>query len=167
MLRDAARWQPQSQRVLAGIYKVQEFVTPQYALVEPYAIKRLAKFRVPPPSASLRPGSAAYRKQAAAVLAATAALTDEKKANIEFWDSKLNSLGRLSTGLAAFRGASLFDAVAFGFMVNLAAFDAGARLPPLFSRRRAAALAAAAAAPAQRVLRGRTRSHRGPGPGRG
>jgi hypothetical protein len=137
-LTNAARWQPAITRLDFGVYKVQTFVTPQYALVEPYAIKNLKTYRFPPPSASVRPWSKAYKAQANAVLAATAALTDEKKAAIEFWDSKLTSLGRLATGLAAFRGASLFDSIAFGFAVNLAGFDSGALLcwrAPTASRR--------------------------------
>ena len=33
-----SRWQPDVQRVGLGIYKVQQFVTPQWALVEPYSL---------------------------------------------------------------------------------------------------------------------------------
>ena len=82
-LRRPDRWQPDIQRkrtvlfgpqfVLndAGTYRTQVFVTPQYALVEPYSYRSLGQFRVPAPKASQRFRSAAYRRQADEVLRAS------------------------------------------------------------------------------------------------
>jgi hypothetical protein len=36
-LKKPSRWQPDLQRLGTGLYKVQQFVTPQYAFVEPYS----------------------------------------------------------------------------------------------------------------------------------
>ena len=48
-LKKPSQWQPDLQRVGTGIYKVQQFVTPQYAFVEPYSYTDTSAFYVPPP----------------------------------------------------------------------------------------------------------------------
>lgn len=48
-LRDPARWQPDVVTEGNGIFRVQEFVTPQYGVTRPYSYRHPAQFEVPPP----------------------------------------------------------------------------------------------------------------------
>lgn len=123
-LRRPSKWQPDLQRLGLGIYKVQQFVTPQYALVEPYSYENPHHFYIPPPRNS-RYKTRAYRLQAQEVLEASANLTEDQKLKSELYDNKIRSLG-FFTGHAAFsRGMSLLEFIHFDFLVNMAAFDAG------------------------------------------
>ena len=124
-LKRAASWQPDLQRVGMGVYKAQQFVTPQYALVEPYSYASPKAFEVPPPVASYRVKGPAYRAQADEVLAASANLTDEQKLKAEFFDDKIRSLGFSVVDVALQRGLGLLDFVHLDFVTNMAAFDAG------------------------------------------
>ncbi len=123
-LMNRSRWQPDIQRQGAGLYKVQQFVTPQYALVEPYSYDDPADFSVPAPVASLA-NNGLYEQQADEVLAASAALTDEQKLKAELFDNKIFSLGFSAVFAAQTKGLSLLEFVQLDFLTNMAAFDAG------------------------------------------
>lgn len=138
-LVDPSRWQPDIQRLGVGLYKIQRYVTPQYALVEPYAYATPEAFEVPPPEASLLDGRgradraptlrgpriAAYKAQADEVLEVSADLTEEQKLKAELFDNKINSLGFSAIFAAQSRGLSLLEFVQLDFLTNMAAFDAG------------------------------------------
>lgn len=124
-LRKPSRWQPDIQRKGLGIYKIQQFVTPQYALVEPYSYADPRQFYVAPPSNS-NFRSSAYRQQAEEVLMASANLTDEQKVKAEIFDNKLVALAESATfNATTVRNLSLLDFIQFDFLVNMAAFDGG------------------------------------------
>lgn len=120
-----SRWQPDLQRQLMGIYKIQQFVTPQYALTEPYAYENPKAFRVRPPLDSKVWRWKHYKRQADEVLAESAALNDVKKLKAELFDNKIQGLGFSAVFAAASQGLSLFDFIQLDFLTNMAAFDAG------------------------------------------
>ena len=122
-LRRPSRWQPDIQRQGLGLYKVQQFVTPQYAFVEPYSYDTPQAFSVPRPINSQRP--LLYRLQADEVLDISAALTDEQKLKAELFDNKIESLGFSAVFAAISQGLSLLDFIHLDFLTNMAAFDAG------------------------------------------
>jgi len=124
-LKNPSRWQPDLQRQGMGIYKVQQFVTPQYALVEPYSYNNPRNFRVPRPAASNHRNRAAYRGQADEVLNVSANLTDEQKLKAEFFDDKIASLGFSAVFAALSQGLSLLEFIHLDFVTNMAAHDAG------------------------------------------
>jgi hypothetical protein len=124
-LNDPSRWQPDVDRVAAGLYKEQVFVTPQYALVTPYSYKNAKKYRVPPPVDSNHHRFTAYKSQADEVLAYSAALTDDMKMKAELFDNKILSLGFSAVFAAQSRGLSLLEFIQLDFLTNMAAFDAG------------------------------------------
>ena len=92
-LRDPSRWQPGVRRQGSGLYTVQQFVTPQQANAEPFALFDPRELRVPAPEASKVENWQAYKDQADAVLAVSANLTDEQKMMAELFDNKIVSLG--------------------------------------------------------------------------
>ena len=124
-LRRPSRWQPDLQVQGLGIYKIQQFVTPQYGLVEPYTYLDPREFRVPPPINSNVRRFKRYKRQADEVLRASAELTEEQKLKAEFFDNKISSLGLSAVFAATSRQLPLLDFIHLDFMVNMAAFDAG------------------------------------------
>lgn len=86
-LKNPSRWQPDVQRQGIGLYKIQQFVTPQYAFVEPYSYNSPDEFYFPPPVKSRKAPKAPYKEQADEVLAASANLTDLKNS----WPSCLTT----------------------------------------------------------------------------
>lgn len=125
-LLDPSRWQPDVQLKGLGLYKIQKFVTPQYALVEPYSYADPERFHAPPPSSSNYENRRAYRRQADKVLHASANLTDEQKMKAEFFDNKLLSLANAAVFNAMYiRNVSLLEFIQFDFLINVAAFDGG------------------------------------------
>jgi hypothetical protein len=124
-LKRPSRWQPDVQRLGAGLYKVQQFVTPQYALVEPYSYSDPTAFYIPPPVNSRKAPRSPYIEQADEVLRASAALTDEQKLKAELFDNKIESLGFSAVFAAQSQGLSLLDFIHLDFLTNMAAFDAG------------------------------------------
>lgn len=124
-LRNPSKWQPDIQRQGMGLYKVQQFVTPQYALVEPYSYANPNVFHVPPPFNSNHRHRSAYRQQADEVLDASANLTEEQKLKSELFDNKINSLGFSAVHAALSQGLSLLEFIQLDFLTNMAAFDAG------------------------------------------
>ena len=67
-LRDAARWQPTVTEQQVGVYKIQQFVTPQWALTDTYAPGSADVAEFAPPVASDPSNAELYREQADAVL---------------------------------------------------------------------------------------------------
>lgn len=120
-----SQWQPDIQRQGMGLYKVQQFVTPQYALVEPYSYRSPRYFRVPRPLNSNVKYRNAYRAQANEVLRASANLTEEQKLKSEFFDNKILSLGLSAVHAAITQNLTLLEFIHLDFLTNMAAFDAG------------------------------------------
>ena len=124
-VKDPSRWQPAVSTTGYGIFKVQQYVTPQYAKVLPYSYSSPKAFRVPKPEASNIRNRRAYVAQADEVLAASAAMTDEQKMMAELFDNKINSLGFSALFASVSKQLSLESFVWYDFLTNLAAFDTG------------------------------------------
>ena len=124
-LKRPSKWQPDVQRKGLGLYKVQQFVTPQYANVEPYSYDDPERFSVPWPANSFAPFKHLYKQQADEVLVASANLTEEQKLKAELFDNKIFSLGFSAVFAAQSRGLSLLEFIQLDFLTNMAAFDAG------------------------------------------
>jgi hypothetical protein len=111
-----------------GLFRLQQFVTPQWRATRPYSYRNPNRFRAPVPVAS-RPfgqhGHQLYKEQADQVLAVSAGLTDYQKAGSEFFDDKLRSLGFSALFVLQSRGLTLEQFAQFDFLTNLAAFDTG------------------------------------------
>ncbi|HSM74306.1 MAG TPA: vanadium-dependent haloperoxidase [Desulfobacterales bacterium] len=136
-LKAPSRWQPHILVSPYGISRVQQYITPQYALVIPYSYNDPSVFSVAPPLKSQWRGSpnarglrmsrgsanADYIAQAVEVIEASANLTDEEKMTAELFDDKIRSLGFAS--IFAARGLSAIEFVHYDFLVNAAAFDTG------------------------------------------
>lgn len=73
-LVDPSRWQPDIQRVGAGNFRIQSFVTPQYRYVEPFTFDDAKEFSFPPPKASDINNGDLYVAQAQRVIDASAGL---------------------------------------------------------------------------------------------
>jgi hypothetical protein len=124
-LSNPSRWQPDLHRQVMGLYKIQKFVTPQYALVEPYSYSNPRRFRVRPPRDSNHRRFSAYKRQADEVLQASADLDDERKLKSELFDDKIRSLGFSAVHAALSQGLDLRGFIELDFLTNMAAFDAG------------------------------------------
>lgn len=120
---DPSRWQPLLVRQgRNGNYVVQNFVTPQYSVTEPYADIDPREHRVGPPSDSNYANLEAYRAQAEAVLELSATLTDERKMLVEFFDLKARDIILSPTT------KDIDDTIEFvqlGFLLHMAQWDAG------------------------------------------
>lgn len=125
---DPTKWQPLVVTQGNGIFRVQQYVTPQLALTKPYAIDP-RDYSVPEPTASLlkrgNNGRVAYKKQADDVLAISAALDDYDKAQAEFFDNKFRSIGFVALFVATSHQFTLDQFVQYDTMLNMAAFDGG------------------------------------------
>lgn len=124
-LSNPSRWQPNVVTRGNGLFQVQQFVTPQWSVTEPYSYSHPHSFHAPVPFSSNHHHRQAYKAQADEVLAASANLTDVQKMTAEFFDNKLLSLGFSAFFSAQVRGFSLTQYVQYDFLTNLAAFDAG------------------------------------------
>jgi hypothetical protein len=127
-IEDERRWQPRITVNPYGISRVQQFVTPQYALTTPYSYDDPQDFGAPKPKKSYKQGPGgkqAYRAQADQVLAASANLTDEQKLHAELFNDKIRSLGFAALFVAVSRGMTLMEFVHYDFLTNVAAFDVG------------------------------------------
>lgn len=123
-LKDPARWQPQMVTTGNGIFRVQQFVTPQWRKTLPYSYENPQQFNVLPPVRS-NPHHTGYKQQADEVLAASAGMTDYQKMVAELFDNKLLSLGFSALFAAQSRGLTLDEFVQYDFLTNMAAFDTG------------------------------------------
>ncbi|MDX1559067.1 MAG: vanadium-dependent haloperoxidase [Marinobacter sp.] len=121
-LSDPSRWQP-AMTGSNGIFKIQQFVTPQMRLTTPYSYHSPKRFRAKPPVNSKVRNFGAYRGQADEVLQASASLTDEQKAMAELFDNKINSLGFSAVFAAFSQQLSLAEFIQYDFLTNMAAFD--------------------------------------------
>jgi hypothetical protein len=128
-LIDPGRWSPLfAPKVggpFGGLYAMQKFELPQWALTTPYTVSSVKNFTVPQPVSSNPANFALYKQQVDQVLAASAALTDPQKAMAELFDNKVISLGALSAFVNLLRGATLDQYVYERFVSGVAAFDAG------------------------------------------
>jgi hypothetical protein len=122
-LLDPSHWQPDIQRKGLGLYKIQQFVTPQLALTEPYSYDDPKQIKMPPPSNSNFHNSRAYRKQVDEVLNISANLTDEQKIKAELFDDKFRSLSFSVSTNTLVRNLSLLEFIQFELLVNMAGFD--------------------------------------------
>jgi hypothetical protein len=125
-LRDPSRWQPLVVTDGSGVFRVQQFVTPQLRVTRPYSYDDPNRFRVRPPWKSMlrgRNSRAAYREQADEVLASSAALDDAQKMTVELFDNKINGLGFSALFASQSHGLSLDEFVQYDFLTNVAAFD--------------------------------------------
>lgn len=122
MLSNPSRWQPRVLTAGNGIFRVQQFVTPQMGQTTPYSIKNLNPLKALPPvhSNHNHPG---YKQQVDQVLAASAALTDHQKMMAELFDNKLFGLGFSALFVSLARGLTLDEFVQYDFLTNAAAFD--------------------------------------------
>ena len=121
-LRDPSRWQPLVVPFTDGVFRVQRFVTPQWANVEPFSGFNPRDIRVEPPTDSDHTNADAYREQALEVLEESANLDDFKKTIVMFFDNKL----RASQILPDVK--HIVDAVDFiqvSFLVEMASHDVG------------------------------------------
>eukprot|EP00659_Diplonema_papillatum_P001166 gene1166-1799_t len=106
-LKDPSRWQPDLQRKGQGLYKIQQFVTPQYGITEPYSYSNPNAWQVPEPvnsKVNTRRNRALYKKQADEVLEASANLTTTQKMLAQYFDNKGGSLGGSTFRKAKFAG---------------------------------------------------------------
>lgn len=124
-LLDPSRWQPNVSDNGKGIFSVQQFVTPQWRLTQPYTYRNPGNFTVPAPVNSDVRNIDAYKQQADEVLALQAGLTDDQKMTAELFNNKLNSLGLSELFDIQSRGLNLDQTVQFIFLNNMAAFDGG------------------------------------------
>jgi hypothetical protein len=127
-LKDPSRWQPQIVTMGNGIFRVQQFVTPQFGVTLPYSYVTPNQFNAPVPTKSNPKGAHGrqqYKAQADEVLAASAAMTDEQKMMAELFDNKILSLGFSALHAAQMNNLTLEEFVHYDFLANVAAFDTG------------------------------------------
>ena len=120
---DPSRWQPLLVRPgRSGVYVIQNFVTPQYSVTEPYADIDPRDYRVAPPSNSSYANLAAYRAQADRVLERSAGLNDTQKMLVELFDLKARDIILSPTTKDV---DDVIEFVQLGFLLHMAQFDAG------------------------------------------
>ncbi|KAJ9471189.1 hypothetical protein DIPPA_70218 [Diplonema papillatum] len=121
-LKNPSRWQPAMQLMRTGKYLIQQFVTPQAGITEPFSYANPNAWQTPEPTKSNARNWRDYRKQAEEVLEASAALTDEQKVTAELFDDKVQSLA--FSIFARARGQSAMRFQHADFVMNMATFDA-------------------------------------------
>jgi hypothetical protein len=88
-ITDANHWQPLRTPVpdggLYGRFLIQQYLTPQWGLVKPFAMTSGSQFRPAYGPAALFKDRRAYLKQAREMLQMSAELTDEQKIIAEYW----------------------------------------------------------------------------------
>ena len=120
---DASRWQPLLVRQgRNGVYTIQNFVTPQYSVTEPYSDFDPRDYRVDAPTDSNYDNMEAYRAQVDRVLERSANLTDEQKVLVEFFDLKARDIILSPTTKNV---DDVIEFVQLGFLLHMAQFDAG------------------------------------------
>ena len=124
-LLDPSRWQPGIRRSFSGLFKIQNFVTPQYGMVEPYSYDSPEEYSAVPPTSSDALNFGLYKQQADEVLVASASLSEERKLKAEFFDNKVRSLVHSTLFAADSRELTLLERVHLLFTTNMATFDAG------------------------------------------
>jgi hypothetical protein len=127
-IKDDRHWQPRIVQNAYGITRVQQYVTPQYALTLPYSIDDPEDFGVDKPKKSYKQGphgKKKYKDQADEVLEASANLTDVHKLEAELFNDKIRGLGFSAVFVSLSRGHTLMQFVQYDFLTNMAAFDTG------------------------------------------
>ncbi|WP_445359811.1 vanadium-dependent haloperoxidase [Microbulbifer sp. EKSA005] len=122
-LRFPSKWQPAVLMERPGVFRVQQFVTPQIALTTPYSYESPDEFTSPIPIKSKIWNYPSYVAQVNDVLATSANLTDEQKMKAELFDMKIFSLGFAAVFASESQGLSLMDFIHYDFLTNMAAFD--------------------------------------------
>jgi hypothetical protein len=128
-LTDPSRWQPLVTTTGNGVFKVQQFVTPQTALLTPFSYPRSLlttdpALEAPKPNASdFKKHPDLYKAQADNVLAVSASLTDQQKATAELFNNKIASLGAVQFFISGSRGHTLDQFIQLAFLTNMAAYD--------------------------------------------
>lgn len=124
-LRNPSRWQPNLVTKGNGLFQSQQFVTPQFGFTRPYSFKDARAFHAPPPRNSDHRNRQAYKRQVDEVLAASAALNDERKMDAELFNDKFLGLGLpTATGVWNHNG-TLEEFVQASTAADIAAFDTG------------------------------------------
>ncbi|WP_444930698.1 vanadium-dependent haloperoxidase [Microbulbifer sp. SSSA002] len=116
-------WQPAILMERPGVFRVQQFVTPQIALTTPYSYESPEEFTSPIPIKSQIWNYPNYVAQVNDVLATSANLTDEQKMKAELFDMKIFSLGFAAVFASESQGLSLMEFIHYDFLTNMAAFD--------------------------------------------
>lgn len=125
-IRDPSRWQPDVVTTGNGVFRVQEFVTPQWSVTRPYSYRDPAEFPLPPPvNSDARHNPAGYRRQADEILRASADLTDRRKVLAENFNDKFHAVPPAFRHLAAVNDYDLDRFVFLDTLSNVAPFDAG------------------------------------------
>jgi hypothetical protein len=125
-LKDPSRWQPDIITAGNGIFRVQQFVTPQMRVTRPYSYENPNRFNTPRPIRSDPRGPwgrQGYIEQADEVLMASANLTDEMKAKAELFDDKIRALGFSVLFAVQSRRLPLDQFIQLDFLTNMAGFD--------------------------------------------
>jgi hypothetical protein len=123
LLNDPSRWQPLLRTTGNGVYSAQHFVTPYYGQALPYSFSDVTVYRMAAPI-NHTTNLAAYRAQVDAVIAASAALTDEKKMRVEYFDNKYIGFTTPVRVADRFR-LPLNEWVQYYFLTHMAGYDAG------------------------------------------
>lgn len=125
-IRDPSRWQPNVVTEGNGVFRVQEFVTPQWSVTRPYSYSDPEEFRIPAPvnSDPVR-NPAEYKRQADEILSASAGLTDYQKILAETFNDKFRALPPAFRHVAAAENYDLDRFVFLDTLSNVAPFDAG------------------------------------------
>ncbi|MFI0422826.1 vanadium-dependent haloperoxidase [Spongiactinospora sp. 9N601] len=125
VLHNPSRWQPNIVTEGNGIFRAQEFVTPQLAVTRPYSYRNPQRFEVPPPENSdWTRNRQGYKRQTDEILKASAELTDATKLLAEQFDDKFKAYPPTVWHIADTRGYTLERYIALNFLVNVAIFDA-------------------------------------------
>lgn len=122
-LLNPSRWQPALVSLGNGLFHVQQFVTPQMRVTQPFSYDDPNQFRAPLPWASQNWNQRAYRDQADEVLEVSATLTDERKMKAELFDHKFDSLASIVVFTVLTRQLTLEQSVLVEFLTNMASFD--------------------------------------------
>jgi hypothetical protein len=124
-LCEPTRWQPGIVSNGNGIFRIQQFVTPQMAYTRPYSIPNVNAFNAPAPLMlkNNNAGRQAYIAETNKIIQASANLTDAQKMTAELFNNKIASLNGSGFYLAVSNGLSLDQFMQFDMMLTIAAFD--------------------------------------------
>lgn len=129
---DPSRWQPNMhphQRRVGGgpgdkgIWVVQKFVTPQLRLVTPYTYRDPDRFPIARPDHTDHTRPLRYKREVDRVLAASAALTDAQKLEVEWFDNKLAGIALAPAAAALSHDLDLDGWIHLYAVTALARFD--------------------------------------------
>ncbi|MFJ2967577.1 vanadium-dependent haloperoxidase [Streptomyces collinus] len=123
-IRNPSRWQPSIENNGHGIFRAQQFVTPQMKDTKPIVLKDPDKLLAPPPiNSDYQHNPAGYKRQANQILAASAGLTEERKLKAEFFNDKFLGLGHVAQTAIGGKAENLLDFVFRFASADIAHFD--------------------------------------------